>query len=76
MKEEQALGQRRHAPEPQVGAFEVRQLVAQGELLLTIGQHAEAIRWHQHDWSNEAGDEWCLDGVRRTDFGYVPQAKA
>ena len=44
VKEEDAFGERRHAPEPQVRPLDVRQLVAERHLLLRLGQTREASR--------------------------------
>ena len=51
MKEEQPLGECRNAAEPEIRALDVRQLVADRHLLLTVGQRFETSRWEQHDGS-------------------------
>ena len=75
MEEEQPLGERGHAAQPQVGTLQMRELVAQRHLLLPIGQRAEAIRGKHHDGADQAGDERRLDLTRHAYVRHAPQAQ-
>ena len=69
MKEEQPLGERRHAPEPEIRALDVRQLVADGHLLLARGQRREPLRRQYDHRPPQAGDERRLHRVRDPHLG-------
>ena len=76
MKEEDALGECWHAPEPQVRPFDVRQLVAERHLLLRLCQAREAGRRQQDDWPGQAGDERRLDAGRHAHVRRPAQVQA
>ena len=76
MEEEQPLGQRGHAPEPEVGPLDVDELVAERHLLLIHGQRAEATRRHQHHRTEQTGDHRRLDVLGPVNARDAPKADA
>jgi hypothetical protein len=74
VEEEETLGQRRHAAEPQVTAPEVHQLVADRHALQCIGQGVEARPGQQDDRREQAGDHGRLDAIGAERGGRADQS--
>ncbi len=74
MEEEQPFGQRRHAAEPQIGALQVCELVAQHHLLLPLAQRREAPRRQEDHRPPQPGDERRLDAIGDAYVGHAFQA--
>ena len=73
MKEEHALRNRRHAPEPEVRPLDVRQLVTERHALLPLRQRVERAGGQEDQRLENAGDERCADVVRDTDARRAPE---